>query len=272
MKNEKQKKTQATYSEEHKKYLKKNKRTKTTTLIIQIGILVLMVVLWEILTHFKLLDPFFYSSPSRIVKKIGDMAKGGSLFVHMGTTLLETVLGFLFSTILGTFIAIVLWWNERTRKVLEPYLIVFNALPKIALGPLIVIWFGTGIKSILFMCILICIVITTMTMLNSFLSCDADKILLLKSMRANKLQIFTYLIFPNSFGELISVLKINVGLSWVGTIMGEYLASKAGLGYLIVYGGQVFDINLVMASTVLLCMLAGVMYFLVSILEKTYKR
>lgn len=259
-------------SKEHKTYLLKQKKHKYFVFSIQIGILIMFVFLWEILTYYRVLDPFFYSSPSRIIDMITLMFNSGEMFVHIGTTLVETVLGFTLSTIFGTAIAIFLWWNETVRKISEPFIIVFNSLPKVALGPLIVIWFGTGLKAILFMCILICIVITTLSMLNSFLSCDQDKILLMKSMKANKVQIFLKLIFPNSFGDLISVLKINVGLSWVGTIMGEYLASKAGLGYLIVYGGQVFNINLVMASTVILCLFAALMYFLVSKLEAFYKR
>lgn len=268
----KKQKTAVTYSPAHSLWLKKQKKEKTLILITQIGLFMLLISLWEILTSIKVLDPFFFSSPSRVIKSLVDLLNSGQMFTHIGTTLLETVLGFSISTMLGTLLAIGLWWNEKIRRVFEPYIVIFNALPKIALGPLIIIWFGTGLQSILVMCVLICIVITTMSMLNSFLSCDVDKILLMKAMKASKAQIFFLLIFPNSFGELISVLKINVGLSWVGTIMGEYLSSRAGLGYLIQYGGQIFNINLVMASTVLLCVLAAGMYFIVSKLEKVYKR
>lgn len=266
------KKIKKQISLEHEKYIKSIKREKVFVLSFQIGILIVFIGLWELLTHFRIIDPFFYSSPSRIVNIIGVIFNSGEMFGHVGTTLLETILGFTLSTIIGTGIAILLWWSQRVRRIFEPYVIVLNSLPKIALGPLIIIWFGTGLKSIVFMCILICVIITTISMLNSFLSCDPDKILLMKSMHANKLQIFTKLIFPNSFGDLISVLKINVGLSWVGTIMGEYLASKSGLGYLIVYGGQVFNTNLVMASTVILCILASLMYFAVYKLESIYKK
>lgn len=263
---------QKEFSKAHTRWLKKQKKEKVLILFLQIGIFVMLIALWEILTSLRVLDPFFFSSPSRVIKSLIELFNGGQMFTHIGTTLLETVLGFSISTILGTLIAIALWWNKTIRRIFEPYIVVFNALPKIALGPLIIIWFGTGLQSILVMCVLICIVITTMSMLNSFLSCDVDKILLMKSMKASKTQIFFHLIFPNSFGELISVLKINVGLSWVGTIMGEYLSSRAGLGYLIQYGGQIFNINLVMASTVLLCILAAGMYFAISKFEKIYKR
>jgi len=149
---------------------------------------------------------------------------------------------------------------------------VLNSLPKIALGPLIIIWVGAGTSSIITMCVLICIVITTLSMLSSFLNCDKDKILLLKSYGATKFQILKKLILPNSLPDFISVLKINVGMSWVGTIMGEYLVSKAGLGYLIVYGSQIFKLDIVLTSTVVLCLLAGIMYFIVSLVEKKFKK
>lgn len=266
------KKKTPNYSIEHRLFLKSIRRKKILILISQISLFLGILLIWELLTAFKIMDPFFMSSPSRIVKTIIDLFKTGDIFTHIGITVYETILGFILATVLGTFFAILLWASETLRKILDPFIVVLNSLPKIALGPIIIIWFGTGTKSIVFMCILICIVITTLSMLNSFLNCDKDKILLMKSMKANKFQILTKLILPNSLSEFISVLKINVGMSWVGTIMGEYLASKAGLGYLIVYGGQVFKIDLVMASTVILCILAGIMYFIVSKIESRFKK
>ena len=173
---------------------------------------------------------------------------------------------------LGYLIAVLLWWNEKVRKIFEPYIVVLNSLPKIALGPVIILWVGAGTNAIILMCVLICIVITTMTMLSVFVNCDEGKILLLKSMNANKLQILWKLVLPSSMKDFISVLKINVGMSFVGSIMGEYLTSKAGLGYLIVYGGQIFKIDLVMSATFVLCILAFVIYSLVSLLERIYKK
>jgi NitT/TauT family transport system permease protein len=178
------------------------------------------------------------------------------------------MIAFLIATIGGTIIAIILWRFDYLRKILDPYIVVLNSLPKIALGPIIIVWFGIGTTPIIVMAILIMIVITIISMLNSFTSCDENKVLLLKSMGANKFQILTKLILPNSLLEFISVLKINVGLTWVGTIMGEYLVSKAGLGYLIIYGSQIFNLDLVMASTIILCILAAIMYFIVAFIEK----
>lgn len=256
------------YSKEFLAYKKRNVWNKVLVVSIQIALLVLFVVLWEVLAKTGAINVFITSSPSRIWATIKDLVSSKTLFNHIGVTLYEATLGFLIATFAGSIIAIILWWNTTIRKVLDPYIVVINSLPKIALGPILIVWVGVGTKAIVAMDILIMIVITIISMLNSFTSCDQGKIMLMQSMRANKFQILFKLILPNSLCDFISVLKINVGLTWVGTIMGEYLASKAGLGYLIVYGGQVFKLDLVMASTVILCVLAAIMYFVVAFIEK----
>lgn len=266
------KQSKENYSKEHLRYLKKIKNKKTIVLSSQLGLLILFLLLWELLAQIGAINSFITSSPSKIVNTIGELWASGDLLKHMGVTLLETIAGFFIASILGTLIAILLWWSEMLRKILEPYIIILNSLPKIALGPLIIIWVGSGTNAIIAICVLICIIITIITMLNSFLSCDEDKILLMKSMGANKFTILTKLVLPYSVPNFISMLKINVGMSWVGSIMGEYLSSSAGLGYLIVYGSQVFRLDLVMTSTVLLCILAGLMYFAVALLEKYYNK
>ncbi len=266
------KKKQINYSKEHKLYVKKLTTEKWIIRLIQILILVVFFVLWELLTRWGALDPFFISSPSRMIETLKSLYASGELFTHIGTTLYETVVGFVLATGIGYVLAVLLWLSERLRKIFDPYIVVLNSLPKIALGPLIIIWFGAGTTAIIVMCILICVIITTLSMLGSFLACDKEKILLMQSMNAKKYQIFFKLIVPNSMPDFISILKINVGMSWVGTIMGEYLVSKAGLGYLIVYGGTVFKLDLVMTSTLLLCILAGGMYFIVSRIEARFKR
>ena len=260
------------YSKEHIAYIKKNKRKKITILSVQIAILVLFFALWEILTQLNVIDGFIMSSPSRIFNTICELYASGSLMYHIGVTLYEAILAFVIATGIGFVIAVLLWWSEYLRKILDPYLVVLNSLPKIALGPIIIIWFGAGTQSIIVMAFLILIIITIISLLNAFMSCDDDKILMLKSMGASKLQIFFKLVLPNALPEFISVLKINVGMTWVGTIMGEYLVSRAGLGYLIVYGGQVFKLDLVMTGTFILCILAALMYSAVAFIEKKFKK
>ncbi len=256
------------YSKEHKEFLKRLRREKVFVWTMRILVLVLILGLWEILANLGKIDAFITSSPSRIVKTTISLFNENNLMYHMGITLYETVLGFLIAVLLGYVIALALWWSERLRMVLEPYVVVLNSLPKIALGPIIIVWCGSGSKAIIFMAVLIGIIVAIITMLNGFLSTDKDKILLLKAMGANKFQVLTKLVIPGSFPTLISMLKISVGLSWVGSIMGEYLVSRAGLGYLIVYGGQVFKLDLVMSATVVLCILATLMYASIALLEK----
>lgn len=251
-------------------YLFDKRKKKIQVLAIQIALLVLFFGLWELLAQTGAIDSFITSSPSRMFKTLKVLV-GQDLFRHVGITLLECICGFIIATVLGTLIAIALWWSQTLRRVLEPYIVVLNSLPKIALGPLIILWMGAGYKAIITMTVLICIIVTIMSALSGFMECDEDKILLMRTMGANKFQILWKLILPSSVPNLISVLKINVGLAWVGVIMGEYLVSSAGLGYLIIYGGQVFRLDLVMTSTLILCILAVLMYLSVALLEKYLK-
>lgn len=261
-----------TISENRLLYLREKKQKKIIILSFQIGILITFLIVWELLARINFIDPFLMSMPSKILSTIKSLLFTGELFKHLFTTLYETILGFIIATVLGSIIAILLWWSEYLRKILEPYIVVLNSLPKIALGPIIIVWFGAGTKSIVFMAIIITIIVTIITMENGFLNVEKSKIRLLKTFGANKLQTLFKLVLPASLETFVSCLKINVGMSWIGSIMGEYLVSKQGIGYLIVYGGQVFKLDLVMASTVILCILAGLMYFGVVLIEKLVKK
>ncbi len=256
------------FSPAHNTFIRKHKKETALVWVLRIGFLAFLLTLWEVLARFNVIDSFISSSPSKIIKTIGVLFKENNLIYHVGVTLYETILGFLISVIVGYIIALILWTSERLRRVLEPYIVVLNSLPKIALGPIIIIWFGSGSKAIIFMAVIVSIIVCIITMLSGFLSTDKNKIMLLKSMGAKKIQILTKLVIPSSFPTLISMLKISVGMSWIGSIMGEYLVSRAGLGYLIVYGGQVFKLDLVMASTIVLCVLAALMYSIVALIEK----
>lgn len=255
---------------EHKKYLLGIKKHKIYVNLWRWGLLLFILLIWELGARLGWIDAFIMSSPSRIINTVGELLNGGTLFYHVGITLLETVAGFLIATVLGSLIAIAFWWWSFLNEVLEPYVVVLNALPKIALGPIIIIWVGAGAQAIITMATLVCIVITVINMQNAFFAVEKEKILLMKTMHASKFQILTKLVLPQSLPAFISNLKINVGLSWVGSIIGEYLVSRAGLGYLIVYGGQIFKLDLVMCSTVILCALAGGMYAVVALIEKKF--
>lgn len=255
-------------SKEHLEYIRREQRSSFAVAASQIVLLVATFALWEIAARLKWIDPFIMSQPSRIIKTILTLSRDGSLFVHTGVTIYETIVGFLSGTILGTLVAIILWWSNFAARVLDPYLVVLNALPKTALGPIILVWIGGTTGSIIVMALLISVVVTILNVYLAFRSCDEDKIKLLKTFGANKLQVFMKVVLPSSFPAIISVLKINVGLSLVGVIVGEFLVSKNGLGYLIIYGGQVFKMDLVMTSVLILALVAALMYLSVAWLEK----
>ncbi|MCX4363394.1 MAG: ABC transporter permease [Clostridia bacterium] len=256
------------YSAEHLSYIKNERKKSAVITLSRVGLLLIFLLLWELLAKFNVIDSFISSSPSRMIDCLAELLKGGELGKHIGVTLLETVVSFFLATTLGTLIAVILWWFESVRRVLEPYIVVLNALPKIALGPIIIIWMGTDMSAIITMALAISLFVTILNTLSGFLSVEKSKLMLMKTLGATKWQTLTKLVLPSNIPNIIDALKINVGMCWVGTIMGEYLVSHAGLGYLIIYGGQIFKLDLVMTSTVILCFLAGGMYYLVALAQK----
>lgn len=257
--------------EEHIKYLRNVRARKRKIVFARILILIIFFVVWELLGDFKIIDPFLTSTPSRMVKSLVKVYSEGTLFRHIFITCYETIVGFVLGTLLGTLIAVLLWWSDFLNRVLEPYLVVLNALPKVALAPIIIFWVGNGITAIIVIALLISVVVTIISVLNGFNEVDEDKIKLLKTFGAKKFQILTNLILPASIPTLVSALKINVGLSWVGVIMGEFLVAKDGLGFLIIFGGQISQLDMVMFSIIILSILAYLMYEGVAFLEKIIK-
>ncbi len=263
-------KQQVNYTEEHARYLRDLNHEHRKVMLLRVSLILLIIGLWEAAAALQWIDPFIMSSPSRIVKTIGSLYNDGVLFMHIGVTLWETVAGFSLGTLLGIGIAIVLWWSPVVARTLDPYLVVLNSLPKIALGPVIIIWVGAGEGAIITMALLISVIVTVLSVLNGFMDVSEEKIMLMRTFGAKRLQILNMVILPASVPSIISALKINIGMTWVGVIVGEYLVSKAGLGYLIVYGGQVFKLDLVMASILILAVVAVLMYIAVAYVEKRY--
>ena len=175
-------------------------------------------------------------------------------------------------SLLGVAIAVVLWWSGFVSRVAEPYLVVLNSLPKIALGPVIIIVVGAGTEAIIFMALAISLIVTVLEMLAGFRATNPESIKMARTFGATKRQVFTKIVFPSNINTLFNSLKINIGLSLVGVIAGEFLVSKAGLGYLIVYGGQVFQLDLVMSSVLILSVMAALMYQSVVLLQKFVSR
>lgn len=258
-------------SEERKRYLKKIKREKISIFLIQISIVIIFFALWEVLANLGIIDSFIMSSPSRMIKTVTNLSQNG-LWEHISITCIETIVGFLLGTFLGTIIAIFLWWSKFLAKIMDPFLVILNSLPKVALGPVIIIWVGAGTNAIIFMALAISLIVTILEIENGFVNTDKELIKMAKTFGASKFQILKEIVIPANKETFFNSLKVNIGLSLVGVITGEFLVSKAGLGYLIVYGGQVFQLDLVMASVIILAIVAAILYESVIILEKISTR
>jgi NitT/TauT family transport system permease protein len=242
-----------------REWLRRRRVERTLVLAAKIGLLAGLIVLWEAAARLGWIDPFITSQPTRVLATLRKLWINGDLMRHVLTTTLEATAGFLFGTVFGTAIAVLLWSSNFLCRVLEPYLIVLNALPKIALGPIFVVWLGAGTTSIVVIALSISLIVTVLEVLGGFLGTDEDMIRLLRTFGAKKLTVLRLVVFPANIPTIVGALKINVGMSWVGGIVGEFLVSKAGLGYLIVYGSQVFQLDLVMASVVILAGVATLM-------------
>ena len=253
-------------------YLHRRKLELFRIRVSRIALLFVFLSLWEVLTTNEILNPFVFSSPSRILATLKDLSGSGELWRHIGTSVLETVCGFVSGTILGILIAVVLWWSPAVSKVLDPFLVVLNALPKTALGPIFIVCMGTGAGAIIAMTLAIFLIVTILNVLNGFNHTDLEKVRLMKMLGADRLQIFRKLVLPANLSTIVNALKINIGLSWVGVITGEFLVSRAGLGYLIVYGSQVFKMDLVMTSVAVLAVCAMLMHAGIVLLEKATRK
>lgn len=256
------------YSNEHKLFLKKKKRYNILVTITQISILLLFIIIWQLFADLNIINTFISSSPKQILETIVNLHKTNNLYNHIWITIYETFLSFSLGTIIGIIVASIIWYNKFIAKVIDPYLTILNSLPKVALGPIIIIWCGASMNSIILMALFISVIITIINVYQGFISIDKSKLKLMNSMGATKSQIYFKLLLPGSFSNIISTLKINISMSLIGVIMGELLVSKEGIGYLIMYGSQVFNLNLVMTGIIILCLVSALMYYTICYIEK----
>ena len=256
------------FSLEHKNYLKKIKRNNFFVKLTQILILIVFLIVWQLLSDYKIINPFIFSSPIKVIETIINLHMTGDLYNHILITVWETLISFILGTLLGILIASIMWWNKFLAKVIDPYLTVLNSLPKVALGPILIIWVGAGMQSIVVMALLISTIITIINVYQGFINIDPIKIKLMQTFKATKSQIYFKLILPGTISNIISCFKVNISMSLIGVIMGEFLVSKEGIGYLIMYGSQVFNLDLVITGTIILCIVAAIMYSLVLYIEK----
>ena len=257
-----------TYSLEHTNYLKKLKREKIVVFTFKTLIICLFLITWEVLARLSIINTFLFSSPSRIIYTI---INNKNIFKHIGVTLYEVFISFSLATILGIIISTIMWRYRVFSKVIDPYITIINSLPKVALGPLIIIWVGASTNSIIVMALTISLFTTIINIYTGFISVDKNYITMLKSFNASRFDIYRYVIIPSNLSNIISTLKINISMSLIGVIMGELLVSKAGLGYLIMYGSQVFNLDLVISSIFILGIISYLMYFILDWISKKKK-
>lgn len=256
------------YSQEHILYLRKIKVHRLIVHLIQIFLFVFFLCAWEICSYYRYIDSFIFSSPSRIIQTTCTLFQDGKLFFHINITLSETLISFALVTLISLLMAMLLWMFPFLYEILDPFLVILNSLPKSALAPLFIVWLGNNQKTIIIAAISISIFGSIITLYQNFINIDPDKVRLIYTLGGTRLDVFLRVLLPGSIFNILSLMKVNIGLSLVGVIIGEFLAAKAGLGYLIIYGSQIFRLDYVLMSIVILCFLAILMYGFIRIIEK----
>lgn len=259
-------------SQSQKIYLEGIRKEKIRVNCVRVLILVLFVALWEMCARTGVINDFIFSSPSRIVKCFVSMCADGSLFRHMWVTLYETFISFFLVIGVGLVAAVLMWLSRSFSRIIEPYIVVLNSLPKSALAPILIVWLGNNIRTIIISAISVAVFGTILTLYTGFMEMDPDKIKLIKTLGGNRFHVLTKVLIPGNLAVILNTMKVNMGLSLVGVIIGEFLAANEGLGYLIIYGSQVFKLDWVMLSIIILCIMATVLYQLINILEKVLER
>lgn len=235
-------------------------------------IFVLFLVLWEVSANLKWIDSFFFSSPSRVARCFVDQIRNNSMLAHIGVTLLETLLSFLLVILFSLLVSTLLWHSKKLSEILEPYLVVLNSLPKSALAPLFIVWLGTGTRTIIVAGMSVAVFGSIISFYTGFQQVDSEKITLIHTLGGSRRDAFCKVVLPGSVPILLSTAKVNIGLALVGVIIGEFLAARRGLGYLIIYGSQVFQLDMVITSIIVLCIIALGFYQSIQFIEHQIKK
>lgn len=249
-------------------YVKKIHKYHSLILCVQILLLFVLTIFWEVAARIGWIDSFIFSSPSRIVKCFIKMVSDGSIFRHIAITMGETFISFALIVILGIGVALLLWLYTPLSHVLEPYLVVLNSLPKSALAPMLIVWLGNSPKAIIVTAISVALFGTILNIYTSFMETDPELLKLMSTFGATKRQTLFKLILPSSLNTIISNMKVNIGLCLVGVIIGEFLAARQGLGYLIIYNSQIFCMDVIAMAIIILCIISIILFKIVDIINK----
>lgn len=253
-------------------FIEAEKRHQLNIRMFRVMLLVLVLALWELSARFGFIDDFIFSSPTRIFNCFMTMVSDGSLFTHIGITVMETIISFVLVVIIGLMAAVLLWSSRNVSEIMEPYLVVLNSLPKSAMAPILIVWLGNNIKTIIIAAISVALFGSILTLHTGFTQMDKDQIRLIYALGGKKKDVLFKVLLPGSIPMIISNMKVNIGLCLIGVIIGEFLAANKGLGYLIIYGSQVFRLDMVMMSIVILCIVSVILYQAIALLEKKYTK
>ena len=259
-------------SDNQQKYLLSHRKHRRFVRTFRILILFTFLFIWEFTANTGIIDSFIFSSPSKIALCFWGMVLDKSIFLHTGITLYETLVSFLLVIIISILIAVTLWFSTKLSEILDPYLVVLNSLPKSALAPLLIVWLGATKTTIIVAGMSVAIFGSILNLYTSFTTVDPGKIKLIYTLQGHKFQALTKVVIPCSIPAIISNMKVNIGLCLVGVIIGEFLAAKDGLGYLIIYSSQVFKMDWLLMSICLLCIMATLLYSLINLLERWCNR
>lgn len=251
-----------------KQYLHRMKKHSRIICISRFLLLFLFLSLWEISARTDMINAFIFSSPSRTLKSASLLFREGNLLSHIGITLLETLSSFLIVAIVSLFFASILWWNHNISEILDPYLVILNSLPKSAMAPIFIVWIGNNYKTIIITAVSVAIFGSILSLYSAFLHTDPDKIKLIYTLGGQKMHCFTKVVLPINLPSILSIFKVDIGLCLIGVVIGEFLAAKKGLGYLIIYSSQTFKMDWVILSILLLCFIAIGIYLLLGCLEQ----
>lgn len=253
-------------------FRKKVRKEKNLITFFRIFIFIFFISIWELFADFEIINAFLFSSPSRILKTFFKLLLSGELIKNTSITLAETIIAFTLSSILGISLGILFWYFDILKKISDPYLVLLNSIPKTAIAPIIIVWFGIGYKAIIVVAISIGIFATTMSYISALSKIDQEKIKLIYVLGGNKKTILEKVVLPYSFPSIISICKVNIGLSLIGVIIGEFLVAQNGLGYMIIYGSQIFDLDSVILSLCILSFISYFFYALIEYFEKKYNK
>lgn len=259
-------------SARHAQFLRALRLRQIWVIVAQFAVLAVFLGVWQFAATWRIVDPFITSQPTAVFHTLLDLIHDGSLGRNIAITVFETLVGFGLGTVIEIVLATMLWWWDFFSDVADPYVVVLNATPKIALGPIFIVWLGATMTAVIALAVSISLFVTVLSVYSAFRHVDREKLVVVAAFGASKWQQFRKVVFPSAVPTIIATLKVNIGLSLIGAIVGEFLAANAGLGYLIIYGQNIFNMSLVMTSLVILTVIAGIMYYAVSFLERHFVR